>query len=459
MKKFKFFTLLVALILSATAYAGDYKVSTLPQTRHILIEDYTGFRCGNCPDAHKRIEALRTAQPEIVHSIAIHAGGYATPTAIDNPDFRTEDGIELHNHYGIDSYPTGILNRMAFPDFGESGGLKVSRGYWVRCGRIIAQNTADVNIYTESSYDSATKKISIDVELYYLKGIEAGKTALCLSLLQNGIIGMQHGADDVTEYEHNHMLRDMITPVWGDVINGDGTTQLENGTMTVDGKYVKAHYEYTLPSDYRGIPTDAFNTDILAFVIDTNEKNNYEILNVTETHVNCPGVTAPMNVKLEPYQITPTRNYGFNFMECYVTNKGSETLTKLSFAVTFNEKTTETSVDVNIPAHEKVCVKVPIDWSKQYNDTNPYTIELKAVNGKAINAQKIKGDFAGMIYVKGAVKVKIKTDNFAADNTFRVLDANGNIVEEFGPYEDGTQATYEESFEVIRISLKCLLDT
>lgn len=50
-----------------------------------------------------------------------------------------------------------------------------------------------------------------------------------------------------------------------------------------------------------------------------------------------------------------------------------------------------------------------------------------------------------MINVSGDLKAKIKIDRQASDNTFRLLNANGETVAEYGPYPDGEAETKEET--------------
>jgi hypothetical protein len=54
------------------------------QQRNVLIEDFTGHRCKNCPKASKAIEALVDAYGSRIIGLAIHAGpGNFTNTNAD----------------------------------------------------------------------------------------------------------------------------------------------------------------------------------------------------------------------------------------------------------------------------------------------------------------------------------------------------------------------------------------
>lgn len=58
-------------------------VSTSPQNKKAVLEEYTGIHCGYCPDGHKIATNIYNADPNNVVLINIHTGGYATPGAGD----------------------------------------------------------------------------------------------------------------------------------------------------------------------------------------------------------------------------------------------------------------------------------------------------------------------------------------------------------------------------------------
>ena len=421
------------MAMGVAAHADN--VATTPQKRRVLVEDFTGIHCSNCPDAHERIEKMRRAFPELVTSVAIHYGSYANPST-DQPDYRTTESGELHDHFGIAryGYPAGQLNRMTFDEENV-----INRGLWTRYSREIILQDADVNIWANATYDKETRLVSVDVELCYVNEVDPNGSALCVSLLQGKIIGPQSGSVDALEYEHNHMLRAMITPVWGDTIASSN-----------EGEIVKRHYEYTLPEEINGVATDPFNTDLLVYVNSTDDATNREVLNSLEVHLQCPGIEDPRDVRMEAYKLTPIRNYGYNFLECYVTNYGSETVSSLDFSFTLNEEEAQqvTGVAVDIAPFATAYVKVPVDFSAQAKSDNAYTMQLTGVNGEAYDGAKIRGSFEGYVYAKGKVIAQVKTDNYARDNFFRLRDVDGNVIQEFPQFEDGKVDTYEIEFEV-----------
>src|SRR4051812_39355218 len=48
--------------------------------RKVLVEDYTGHRCVNCPPAGVTLENLRTTYPQQVIGLGVHANFWAKPS-------------------------------------------------------------------------------------------------------------------------------------------------------------------------------------------------------------------------------------------------------------------------------------------------------------------------------------------------------------------------------------------
>ena len=405
----------MAFAMVTTASAQN--VSTSVQKKHVLIEDFTGIHCGNCPDADVYQERLILAQQGNVNVICVHAGSYAT-AGIGEPNYITPVSTEIHNQFKISSYPSALVNRTEIAGIGKI----IGRSNLAACSRMEASNDALVNVWVSSKFDNTTGKIIADVELYYTGEITDGSSALCVSLLQNKMYGQQSGGGaNADEYEHNHVLRAMLTPTWGDTIATSG-----KGTL------VKRHYEYRLPTVIGTESTDPLHSDIIAYVINNETR---EVYNSQLCHVSCEGMECEMNAILEPYKIEPQRNFGFNFFDCYLINDGNDPITSANFNVTLNDSVMQSVWTGSIAPQERGYIRIPVDFSKQYKGSNEYAVKLTGINGKDYNGGTLKGEFSELITVNDTIIVKLKTDNFVGDNTFRILDANGNVVKELGPYK------------------------
>ncbi len=101
--------------------------STMVFHKQVLLEDYTGHKCVNCPEAAIFAHNLADELDHKLVIIAIHAGFYAKPDP-DNgypADLRTTSGEELYTDFEIFANPIGMINRGEY-----SGNMQVFPDNW-----------------------------------------------------------------------------------------------------------------------------------------------------------------------------------------------------------------------------------------------------------------------------------------------------------------------------------------
>ena len=121
----KYITLIgIALtITSCEVVDGPYIIdseSYINPDKKVLIEDFTGHLCPNCPDAARELEAIHDIYGDQIIAIAIHVSkSFARPyPASQAPnfqyDFRTNWGTNWDAFYGISNagLPRGMINRV-----------------------------------------------------------------------------------------------------------------------------------------------------------------------------------------------------------------------------------------------------------------------------------------------------------------------------------------------------------
>lgn len=92
--------------------------SIIQTQKAVLIEDFTGHRCKNCPKASKAINELDSLFNSQVVPLAIHAGP-SNFTGVNNEyptDFTTEYGDDLATYFGISALPMGLVQRIDYPN-------------------------------------------------------------------------------------------------------------------------------------------------------------------------------------------------------------------------------------------------------------------------------------------------------------------------------------------------------
>jgi hypothetical protein len=225
---------------------GQSLVSTMPQDRTALLEDFTGIHCGYCPDGHAVAAAIKAEHQNDVVIVGVHAGPYAVPSGSE-PDFRTSWGTEIDAHFTISGYPAGVINRHLF-----DGADDLGRGAWAAAVDEVLGMSSPVNVGVASSFDPGSRDLTVTVELLYTGDSPGGSDYISVLLKESHIIGWQtdYGPDgDHTDYDHTNVLRAYLTDTWGDEV-----------TTTTAGTSVTRTYTLNVPAEW-----DIANCEVVAF--------------------------------------------------------------------------------------------------------------------------------------------------------------------------------------------------
>jgi hypothetical protein len=229
----------------------------LPEAKKkVLIEDYTGMKCPNCPYASSTIDSLKSSYGDNIVAVSIHSGIYAKPSGIFSKDFRTEAGNTYTSSFSIDSHPTGLVDRTVF-----NNKLKIDFTEWN--GAIIQQigmeSPLGIDIKNHWQDNSRTLSVSVDVSIF---SAIADELALQVWLVEDSIIAPQlKGPDIVPNYVHRHVLRGALNGTWGESLSG-----------VVKNAILNKQISYTLPTTY-----NQKHCNIVAFVYRVKDKSIVQV--------------------------------------------------------------------------------------------------------------------------------------------------------------------------------------
>ncbi|MBK9193760.1 MAG: Omp28-related outer membrane protein [Flavobacteriales bacterium] len=227
---------LTLLAMSPAVAMAQSLVSTSPQLRTVLLEDFTGIHCGYCPEAHVIGDNLEDMHKDQFVFVGVHAGGFAVPNQ-GEPDFRTPEGTAIDAHFAPSGYPNGVIDRHTF-----AAGTSLGRGAWDAATTEALGFTSPVNVGVESSFDSNTRDLTVNVVLYYTANSPGGSDYIGVFLKESNIIGWQtdYGPNgNNANYNHTDVLRHYLTDVWGDEV-----------TTTTQGTTVTRTYTWNVPIDF-----------------------------------------------------------------------------------------------------------------------------------------------------------------------------------------------------------------
>jgi hypothetical protein len=234
MKKIHFIYLFFALIIfqSCDKIDGPYTIPVPAKDwygKRILIEDYTGHTCINCPAAALIATNLKTLYGDKVVVMSVHAGFFAKPSVppFDTNDFRTEAGVAWDQFFGNANAgnPNGLINRVGYP----TNSHIISPSAWASKVDSLIRDLPDLDITITPSYNPATRTLNGQVKTKFLKTIKR-KLKLQIVVTQDSIVAPQkdQSLGNIINYVHRHMLRKSVNGNWGsDLTDGTSYTPLD----------------------------------------------------------------------------------------------------------------------------------------------------------------------------------------------------------------------------------------
>ena len=215
-------------------------VEPLEVGRAVLIEDFTGQYCMNCPLATEEIERLIEQYGDsVVIAVAIHSGPFSKLKGEISP-LHTGIGDEYFTRWNLSSQPVGLVDRlfgsMALNYTEWGGGVYYELKDSSRC-------EAPVSFMTTISYDEDSRTSEIEVQTIGLDSTcVSGK--LQVWLVEDSIDSFQLMPDgNMNEhYNHMHVFRASVNDPWGDEIAvNHGEVAVKNYEIVMDPAWVPEH--------------------------------------------------------------------------------------------------------------------------------------------------------------------------------------------------------------------------
>jgi hypothetical protein len=254
------------------------EVELTPSDRTVLLVEFTGNRCVNCPGAAMVAHDMLEVIPENVVVVGMHPAGIVYTNPMDPTiDLSSADAMEYLKFYGgsqSTGLPVGVVNGRQFDGTYLQGSSKWTAQVFAQ-REIAPKCLIGLNHAVEGANHTvvATLKPQVAIE----------SASLLFWLVESNIVGPQsidatlvdsyqkanpnaeinHGT--VSNYVHNHVFRACLNGFWGEeldklsAISNDPTAEVvdlptKSCTFSIDEKYV------------------ADNCSVVAVLVDTNTK-------------------------------------------------------------------------------------------------------------------------------------------------------------------------------------------
>lgn len=221
---------IAAMLLVACSYIEEDErliyVKPAEAERRVLLEDFTGQRCINCPSGTTVIEQLLQEYGDAVIAVGIHGGPLGFKGNANTVGLATSVGDEYYNYWQLEYQPVGLVDRHGAVNYTD----------WTKAVKDELAKPAPLEMMVAAEISS--EDIHIAVKLSGTDGNTTGK--LQVWLLEDGITALQMMPDGSAnrEYVHNHVLRTPVNGTWGeDITINEGETQEKQLTLPLDASW------------------------------------------------------------------------------------------------------------------------------------------------------------------------------------------------------------------------------
>lgn len=216
---------------------------SLINIKKVLLEDYTGHTCGNCPKAAAKAEELSNIYKDTLIVIAPHVGFFAEPTSSYPTDYRTSTGTDWDNFFGVSlaGLPRGMINRAGYP----TSNHLLSYTSWASQIPSFIRTTPLLTIKVKTQYDTTARILNV---LHNIKFNQNFNTDLYLTsvIIEDSIVGKQKNYDlvpeDVENYVFHNMLRGSLNGSWGTLLKSPPIAANDSIAKNINGYYVNTSF-------------------------------------------------------------------------------------------------------------------------------------------------------------------------------------------------------------------------
>jgi hypothetical protein len=235
--------------------------------KKILLEDFTGHQCGNCPRAHEEVQNLSNQYPEKLIVLSEHVGYFAEVHSSGKYtyDFRTTVGNEIDNEFGASAagLPKGMINRISYNN------SKIhDKNLWNTLVSQELQKPVLADIQILYKWNSEKTKLDVAVQAKNIQLNTSENYKLFVYLVEDSIINWQKdyskNPSDIPDYVHRHVLRASFNGTWGE-------------NVVWSNQLFEKKYALNIP--------DGYQKDKLSVVAAIYETNSKEIIQVEEEKI------------------------------------------------------------------------------------------------------------------------------------------------------------------------------
>lgn len=290
------YKVILSLGENQTTVSATIKNMLFKADKNVVIEEFTGSTCPNCPKGILAIENLERYYSDRIIPIGIHT--YSGD--------RLNSGMDAYSAYlGLNAAPSGRVNRGLVSDpmavvnneyrFSGTGVIDAAGNpvkTWFDLANEQVNTPAEAIVEFTASYDKSTGQISIPGKLKFALSFPNRNVSLFTVLLEHEIEDFQlnnlytlnmdilgdwgnggrYGQNVVNPYTQNHVARGVLSTLYS------GTPGLIPAAIEAG-----VDYEFNIKS---AMPQTVSNPDNTSIVVMALDNDTFEFINAAEVKVN-----------------------------------------------------------------------------------------------------------------------------------------------------------------------------
>lgn len=204
--------------IGAACPQRNYQASAGPSPdKKVLIEEFTGVRCVNCPAGSAAIQSLISANNGRLIAVSVHNGIFSAPYPASTQDLTFMPlpiGNSFANYVGpVLSYPAAVIDRKLFAG---SNDRVLGQAQWA--SKIAEQLAlpAQAGLSITKSYNSSSRELSVTVDSRAYAAFDK-QVFLTVFITEDSVVSAQLepsiGVNN--NYAHKHVLRKILTDYKG----------------------------------------------------------------------------------------------------------------------------------------------------------------------------------------------------------------------------------------------------
>jgi hypothetical protein len=204
--------------------------------KKVLLEEFTGHMCPNCPKAGETARKLHDFYGNRLIIISYHTGFYARTSTAFPVDYRTNEGDALNSFFKVQFYPSGMVNRSLSGQTQLMGPVD-----WSESIASQFRKKPGLTLEITPSFNRATGNFRTDIKLKLLS-TSSSALRLCLFLTEDSLVSAQSISGDprypsgfIQDYLHMHVFRTSLTGTWGEPVFESGMGALTEKTVSCSG--------------------------------------------------------------------------------------------------------------------------------------------------------------------------------------------------------------------------------